>query len=171
MPKPEGYRKAQRLMRMAEKFSMPVVTLIDTPGAYPGVGAEERGQSEAIAYSLFLMAGLRTPIISVVIGEGGSGGALAIAARQHVGTKGYVLGLDISAPLIGVGRDKAAALLKGNRLEEALALIETWRNTIPDDERAVLASAELAAAISPSLSNVWIGVGSPQRSCSPSASS
>ena len=78
MPKPEGYRKAQRLMRMAEKFSMPVVTFIDTPGAYPGVGAEERGQSEAIAYSLYLMAGLKTPIISIVIGEGGSGGALAI---------------------------------------------------------------------------------------------
>ncbi len=78
MPKPEGYRKAQRLMRMAEKFSIPVVTFIDTPGAYPGVGAEERGQSEAIAYSLYMMAGLKTPIISVVIGEGGSGGALAI---------------------------------------------------------------------------------------------
>ena len=84
MPKPEGYRKAQRLMRMAEKFSMPVVTLIDTPGAYPGVGAEERGQSEAIAYSLFLMAGLRTPIISVVIGEGGSGGALAIGVGDRL---------------------------------------------------------------------------------------
>ena len=84
MPKPEGYRKAQRLMRMAEKFSMPVVTLIDTPGAYPGVGAEERGQSEAIAYSLYLMAGLKTPIFSVVIGEGGSGGALAIGVGDRL---------------------------------------------------------------------------------------
>ena len=84
MPKPEGYRKAQRLMRMAEKFSMPVVTFIDTPGAYPGVGAEERGQSEAIAYSLYLMAGLKTPIISVVIGEGGSGGALAIGVGDKL---------------------------------------------------------------------------------------
>ena len=84
MPKPEGYRKAQRLMRMAEKFSMPIVTLIDTPGAYPGVGAEERGQSEAIAYSLFLMAGLKTPIICVVIGEGGSGGALAIGVGDRL---------------------------------------------------------------------------------------
>jgi acetyl-CoA carboxylase carboxyl transferase subunit alpha len=84
MPKPEGYRKAQRLMRMAEKFSIPVVTLIDTPGAYPGVGAEERGQSEAIAYSLYLMAGLKTPIISVVIGEGGSGGALAIGVGDRL---------------------------------------------------------------------------------------
>ena len=84
MPKPEGYRKAQRLMRLAEKFSMPVVTFIDTPGAYPGVGAEERGQSEAIAYSLYLMAGLRTPIISLVIGEGGSGGALAIGVGDRL---------------------------------------------------------------------------------------
>jgi acetyl-CoA carboxylase carboxyl transferase subunit alpha len=84
MPKPEGYRKAQRLMRMAEKFSLPIVTLIDTPGAYPGVGAEERGQSEAIAYSLYLMAGLKTPIISLVIGEGGSGGALAIGVGDRL---------------------------------------------------------------------------------------
>jgi len=78
MPRPEGYRKSQRLMRMAEKFSLPVLTFIDTPGAYPGVGAEERGQSEAIASSLKLMSMLRTPIISTVIGEGGSGGALSI---------------------------------------------------------------------------------------------
>jgi len=84
MPKPEGYRKAQRLMCLAEKFSLPVVTFIDTPGAYPGVGAEERGQSEAIAYSLYLMAGLKTPIISVVIGEGGSGGALAIGVGDKL---------------------------------------------------------------------------------------
>ena len=84
MPKPEGYRKAQRLMRMAEKFKLPIITLIDTPGAYPGVGAEERGQSEAIAYSLFLMSGLKTPIISVVIGEGGSGGALAIGVGDKL---------------------------------------------------------------------------------------
>ena len=84
MPKPEGYRKAQRLMRMAEKFSMPVVTFIDTPGAYPGVGAEERGQSQAIAESLYLMAGLKTPIICVVIGEGGSGGALAIGVGDKL---------------------------------------------------------------------------------------
>ncbi len=84
MPKPEGYRKAQRLMRLAEKFSLPVVTFIDTPGAYPGIGAEERGQSEAIAYCLYLMAGLKTPIISVVIGEGGSGGALAIGVSDRL---------------------------------------------------------------------------------------
>ncbi|MBT8079314.1 MAG: acetyl-CoA carboxylase carboxyltransferase subunit alpha [Gammaproteobacteria bacterium] len=84
MPKPEGYRKAQRLMRLAEKFSLPIVTFIDTPGAYPGVGAEERGQSEAIAFSLYLMAGLKTPIVSVVIGEGGSGGALAIGVSDRL---------------------------------------------------------------------------------------
>ena len=84
MPKPEGYRKAQRLMRMAQKFSLPIVTFIDTPGAYPGVGAEERGQSEAIAYSLYLMAGLNTPIVSLVIGEGGSGGALAIGVSDRL---------------------------------------------------------------------------------------
>ena len=78
MPRPEGYRKARRLMQMAEKLGMPIITLIDTPGAYPGIGAEERGQSEAIARNLEIMAELKTPILSVVIGEGGSGGALAI---------------------------------------------------------------------------------------------
>lgn len=84
MPRPEGYRKAMRLMRVAERFKMPVITLIDTPGAYPGVGAEERGQSEAIARSLYVMAGLNVPIISVVIGEGGSGGALAIGVCDRL---------------------------------------------------------------------------------------
>lgn len=78
MPRPEGYRKGQRLMQMAERFRMPVLTFIDTPGAYPGIDAEERGQSEAIAKSLAIMARLRTPIVTSVIGEGGSGGALAI---------------------------------------------------------------------------------------------
>ncbi len=78
MPRPEGYRKALRLMRMAEKFSLPLFTFIDTPGAYPGIGAEERGQSEAIARNLFVLAQLRTSVICTVIGEGGSGGALAI---------------------------------------------------------------------------------------------
>lgn len=79
MPRPEGYRKALRLMRLAEKFGIPVMTFVDTPGAYPGVGAEERGQSEAIGRNLYVMAELRVPIIVTVIGEGGSGGALAIA--------------------------------------------------------------------------------------------
>ncbi|HEX5464617.1 MAG TPA: acetyl-CoA carboxylase carboxyltransferase subunit alpha [Burkholderiales bacterium] len=79
MPKPEGYRKALRLMKLAEKFGIPVLTFIDTPGAYPGVGAEERGQSEAIGRNLYVMAGLRVPVVCTVIGEGGSGGALAVA--------------------------------------------------------------------------------------------
>ncbi|WP_190600523.1 acetyl-CoA carboxylase carboxyltransferase subunit alpha [Candidatus Vesicomyidisocius sp. SY067_SCS001] len=84
MPRPEGYRKALRLMKLAEKFSMPIVTFIDTPGAYPGIGAEERGQSEAIAKNLFEMSTLATPIISIVIGEGGSGGALAIGVADTI---------------------------------------------------------------------------------------
>ena len=87
MPRPEGYRKAMRLMKLAEKFGVPIVTLIDTPGAYPGVGAEERGQSEAIGHNLYVLAGLRVPIVCAIIGEGGSGGALAIA----VGDVTYML--------------------------------------------------------------------------------
>ena len=78
MPRPEGYRKALRVMKLAEKFSIPIVTIIDTPGAYPGIGAEERGQSEAIAKNLFTLASIKTPVINLVLGEGGSGGALAI---------------------------------------------------------------------------------------------
>ncbi len=83
MPRPEGYRKALRLMKLAERFGLPVLTFIDTPGAYPGVGAEERGQSEAIARNLMEMAGLRVPILCTVIGEGGSGGALAIGVGDR----------------------------------------------------------------------------------------
>ena len=84
MPNPEGYRKALRLMRLAERFNKPVITFIDTPGAYPGLGAEERGQSEAIARNLMVMASLKVPIVSVVIGEGGSGGALAIGVADRL---------------------------------------------------------------------------------------
>ncbi|MGD8378562.1 MAG: acetyl-CoA carboxylase carboxyltransferase subunit alpha [Gammaproteobacteria bacterium] len=84
MPRPEGYRKALRLFKMAERFSLPIFTFIDTPGAYPGVGAEERGQSEAIARNLFEMSRLRTPIICTVIGEGGSGGALAVGVGDRI---------------------------------------------------------------------------------------
>lgn len=84
MPKPEGYRKAQRLMRQAEKFSRPVLTFVDTPGAYPGIDAEERGQAEAIAGSLALMSALTVPVLSFIIGEGGSGGALALAAGNRL---------------------------------------------------------------------------------------
>ena len=84
MPRPEGYRKALRVMKLAEKFNFPILTLIDTPGAYPGIGAEERGQAEAIASNLFEMSGLKVPIISVVIGEGASGGALAIGLTDKI---------------------------------------------------------------------------------------
>lgn len=84
MPRPEGYRKAERLMRLAEKFKLPILTFVDTPGAYPGIGAEERGQSEAIGKNLFVMSELRVPIITTIIGEGGSGGALAIAMGDIV---------------------------------------------------------------------------------------
>ncbi len=89
MPRPEGYRKAQRLMQMAERFDLPVVTFIDTPGAYPGIGAEERGQSEAIARNLFVMSRLKVPIICNVIGEGGSGGALAIGVGDRINMLQY----------------------------------------------------------------------------------
>jgi acetyl-CoA carboxylase carboxyl transferase subunit alpha len=89
MPKPEGYRKALRLMETAERFNMPIITFIDTAGAYPGVGAEERGQSEAIAKNLKVMAGLTVPVICNVVGEGGSGGALAIGVGDYVNMLQY----------------------------------------------------------------------------------
>jgi len=120
MPKPEGYRKAQRLMRLAEKFSVPIITFIDTPGAYPGVGAEERGQSEAIAYSLFLMARLRTPIISVVIGEGGSGGALAIGVSDRLLMLQYsvysVISPEGCASILWKSAEKAEAAAEAMRI-------------------------------------------------------
>lgn len=115
MPKPEGYRKAQRLMQMAERFSLPIVTLIDTPGAYPGIGAEERGQSYAIARNLFVMSTLRTPIISVVIGEGGSGGALA------VGVSDYLIMLEYSIYSVISPEGCAAILWKNADKAEAAA--------------------------------------------------
>jgi len=89
MPHPEGYRKALRVAKMAEKFNIPVLMLIDTPGAYPGLGAEERGQSEAIARNLFEFSGLKTPLVSIVIGEGGSGGALAIGVADRLAMMRY----------------------------------------------------------------------------------
>ncbi len=89
MPRPEGYRKALRLMKLAEKFKLPLITLVDTPGAYPGIGAEERGQSEAIARNLFVLAELKTPVICTVIGEGGSGGALAICVGDRINMLQY----------------------------------------------------------------------------------
>ena len=112
MPRPEGYRKALRLMEMAERFSLPLLTFIDTPGAYPGVGAEERGQSEAIARNLFVMSRLKTPIICTVIGEGGSGGALAIGVGDRVLMLEYstysVISPEGCASILWKSADKAA---------------------------------------------------------------
>jgi len=111
MPRPEGYRKALRLMKMAEKFKMPIITFIDTPGAYPGVGAEERGQSEAIARNLKEMAELTVPVICTVIGEGGSGGALAIGVGDRVNMLQYstysVISPEGCASILWKSADKA----------------------------------------------------------------
>ena len=112
MPRPEGYRKALRMMRMAERFSLPILTFIDTPGAYPGIGAEERGQSEAIAQNLLVMSQLRVPIICTVIGEGGSGGALAIGVGDGVFMLRYstysVISPEGCASILWKSADKAA---------------------------------------------------------------
>ena len=124
MPHPEGYRKALRLMHLAQKFAKPVVTFIDTPGAYPGLGAEERGQAEAIARNLREMAALRTPIISVVTGEGGSGGALAIGMGNRVLMLEYAVYSVISP-------EGCAAILWGDAGKAAEAA-ESMRITAPD---------------------------------------
>ncbi|MDZ7805134.1 acetyl-CoA carboxylase carboxyl transferase subunit alpha [Thiohalophilus sp.] len=132
MPRPEGYRKALRLMHMAERFKLPVLTFIDTPGAYPGVGAEERGQSEAIARNLFEMSALKTPIITTVIGEGGSGGALAIGVGDRLMMLQYstysVISPEGCASILWKSADKAAEAaeamgLTAHRLKE-LGLID-----------------------------------------------
>jgi acetyl-CoA carboxylase carboxyl transferase subunit alpha len=112
MPRPEGYRKALRLMKVAEKFKMPLITLVDTPGAYPGIGAEERGQSEAIARNLFALAELKTPVICTVIGEGGSGGALAICIGDRINMLQYatysVISPEGCASILWKSADKAS---------------------------------------------------------------
>ena len=127
MPHPEGYRKALRLMQLAEKFGKPVLTFIDTPGAYPGVGAEERGQAEAIARNLREMAGLRTPVVAVVIGEGGSGGALAIGVGNRVLMLEYAIYSVISP-------EGCAAILWSDRARAPEAS-ELMRITAPDLRR------------------------------------
>jgi acetyl-CoA carboxylase carboxyl transferase subunit alpha len=124
MPHPEGYRKALRLMRLAEKFGKPVLTFIDTPGAYPGIGAEERGQAEAIARNLQAMAALRTPIVAVVTGEGGSGGALAIGMGDRVLMLEYAVYSVISP-------EGCAAILWGDAAKAPEAA-ELMRITAPD---------------------------------------
>ena len=112
MPRPEGYRKALRLMQTAERFKLPIITFIDTPGAYPGVGAEERGQAEAIARNLKVMSSLRVPIICTVIGEGGSGGALAIGVGDRVNMLQYstysVISPEGCASILWKSADKAS---------------------------------------------------------------
>lgn len=132
MPRPEGYRKALRLMRMAERFKLPILTFIDTPGAYPGVDAEERGQSEAIARNLYVMIGLKTPIICTVVGEGGSGGALAIGVGNYVCMLEYstysVISPEGCASILWKSADKApeaaeALNMTSQRLKE-LGLID-----------------------------------------------
>jgi len=128
MPRPEGYRKALRVMKMAEKFQLPVITFIDTPGAYPGVGAEERGQAQAIAQNLYEMARLRTPIICHVIGEGGSGGALAIGVGDHLAMLNYstysVISPEGCASILWKSADKAeeAATTLGITAERLMEL-------------------------------------------------
>ncbi|ATD68050.1 MULTISPECIES: acetyl-CoA carboxylase carboxyltransferase subunit alpha [Luteimonas] len=132
MPRPEGYRKALRLMKMAERFKLPLLTFIDTPGAYPGIGAEERGQSEAIARNLMEMAGLRTPIICTVIGEGGSGGALAIGVGDRTLMLEYstysVISPEGCASILwkdaGKARDAAEQLALTARRLKSLGLID-----------------------------------------------
>lgn len=132
MPRPEGYRKAKRLMHLAERFGLPVITFIDTPGAYPGIGAEERGQSEAIAANLFDMATLKVPVLCTVIGEGGSGGALAIGVGDNIAMLQHAIYSVISpegcASILWRSADKAedaadAMSITSNRLKE-LGLID-----------------------------------------------
>ncbi|MCB0272682.1 MAG: acetyl-CoA carboxylase carboxyltransferase subunit alpha [Bdellovibrionales bacterium] len=120
MCRPEGYRKALRVMRIADRYHLPIVTLIDTPGAYPGVGAEERGQAEAIAKNIMVMNELRTPIVSVVIGEGGSGGALAIGVADHLMMLEYsiysVISPESCAAILWRSSDKAQDAAKSLKL-------------------------------------------------------
>ncbi|MEW5944089.1 MAG: acetyl-CoA carboxylase carboxyltransferase subunit alpha [Pseudomonadota bacterium] len=135
MPRPEGYRKALRLMRLAEKFGVPIMTFIDTPGAYPGIGAEERGQSEAIARNLYVMAELRTPIVCTVIGEGGSGGALAIGVGDVTLMLQYaaysVISPEGCASILWKSADKASVAA------EALGITSTRLKTLGLIDRIV----------------------------------
>jgi acetyl-CoA carboxylase carboxyl transferase subunit alpha len=137
MARPEGYRKGLRLMHLAEKFGLPLITLIDTPGAYPGVGAEERGQSEAIARNLFTMSSLRVPIVSVVIGEGGSGGALAIGVADRVLMLQYSIYSVISpegcASILWKSADKAELAAEAMGITaERLAKLKLVDDVIPE---------------------------------------
>ena len=152
MPRPEGYRKALRLMRLAEKFGLPVLTFIDTPGAYPGVDAEERGQSEAIARNLYVMAELTVPIVSVVVGEGGSGGALAIGVCDKLLMLEYatysVISPEGCASILWKSADKApdaagAMGLTAKRLYELGLVDEVLAEPLGGAHRAPEAMAEV----------------------------
>ncbi|MBT3813253.1 MAG: acetyl-CoA carboxylase carboxyl transferase subunit alpha [Gammaproteobacteria bacterium] len=151
MPRPEGYRKALRVMKMAERFHLPVISLIDTPGAYPGIGAEERGQSEAIARNLFEMAKLETPIICTVIGEGGSGGALAIGVGDRLIMMEFstysVISPEGCASILWKSADKAklaaeAMGITSDRIREQGFLDEVVREPIGGAHRNHEATAE-----------------------------
>ena len=137
MPKPEGYRKALRLMEMAERFAMPIITFIDTPGAYPGVGAEERGQSEAIARNLKVMSSLKVPVICTVIGEGGSGGALAIGVGDRVNMLQYstysVISPEGCASILWKSADKASLAAEAMGITaQRLKQLDLINNIIPE---------------------------------------
>ncbi len=137
MPKPEGYRKALRLMEMAERFAMPIITFIDTPGAYPGVGAEERGQSEAIARNLKVMSSLKVPVICTVIGEGGSGGALAIGVGDRVNMLQYstysVISPEGCASILWKSADKASLAAEAMGITaQRLKQLDLINNIVPE---------------------------------------
>ena len=151
MPRPEGYRKALRVMKLAERFALPIICLIDTPGAYPGIGAEERGQSEAIARNLFEMAKLRTPIICTIIGEGGSGGALAIGVGDRLIMLEYstysVISPEGCATILWKSADKAqlaaeAMGITSDRVREAGLLDEVVREPLGGGHRDYQTIAE-----------------------------
>ena len=164
MPRPEGYRKALRIMELAEKFQLPVLTFIDTPGAYPGVGAEERGQSQAIAMNLYRMAELKTPIISTVIGEGGSGGALAIGVGDHLAMLSYstysVISPEGCASILWKNADKAedaaAALgITSDRLRELELVDEIIEEPLSGAHRDLDSTCEnLRASLSENVSRL-----------------
>lgn len=159
MPRPEGYRKALRLMEMAERFKLPIITFIDTPGAYPGVGAEERGQSEAIARNLKMMSSLKVPVVCTVIGEGGSGGALAIGVGDRVNMLQYstysVISPEGCASILWKSADKASLAAEAMGITaQRLKQLKLINNIIPEplggahrnyDEMAALLRKRLLA--------------------------
>ncbi len=137
MPRPEGYRKALRLMQMAERFKMPIITFIDTPGAYPGIGAEERGQSEAIARNLKVMSSLKVPVVCTVIGEGGSGGALAIGVGDRVNMLQYstysVISPEGCASILWKSADKASTAAEAMGITaQRLKQLKLINNIVPE---------------------------------------